>query len=58
MAKEYFEKGIELEKLCKGFEKDFMVSTEGQQMIENFKIALELGEERARKHIEKWEKYI
>lgn len=58
MAKEYFEKGIEIEKSCNSLDESFIVSAEGQQMLENFRIALELGEERARKHIEKWEKYI
>lgn len=58
MAKEYFEKGIEIEKLCNGLENDFIVSAEGQQMLEDFRIALELGEDRAKKHIERWEKYL
>ena len=58
MAKEYFEKGVEMEKLCNESDKIFIASAEGQQMLENFRIALELGEERARKYIEKWEKYI
>lgn len=58
MAKEYFEKGIKIEKLCNGLDESFIASAEGQKMLENFRIALELGEERARKHVEKWEKYL
>lgn len=60
MAREYFEKGIAAEKRFDGLitEETFIHSEEGRMMLENFKIAMELGESKADEYIRKWEKYL
>lgn len=57
MAREFFEKALAAEESCVDA-REFISSAEGRLMMENFQLALELGEEGAAEHIRKWRKYL